>query len=328
MSICRRAFRRPRRPCSWRSRRRSLAQMVRDGIRFGLAVWARQILLGEGGHASNASANPNCDPIAHGISSWQLGDAEDMPAKQSTSRIEVNETLMAASDLRQGAVLYVTKYLTDSASCAILVSCRIPIHCARVPRKPVALDDRARDNLRFIRETMERASSFTAVPGWGGVAMGITALGAAVVASRQQAACAWLITWLAEAVVAFGDRSWSTTSQSPTKRMCRCLPGPGRKFALSFAPPMFVGALLTVVLFHAGRFGAIPGVWLLLYGTARGDGRSIFDSSRATSWGFASWCSARSRFSPRRAWGNVLLAAGFGGLHIIFGAIIARNYGG
>jgi len=132
--------------------------------------------------------------------------------------------------------------------------------------KPVALDDRARDNLRFIRETMERASSFTAVPGWGGIAMGITAAGAAIVASRQQNATAWLLTWLAEAGIAFAIAAWSTTMKARQANV-PLLAGPGRKFALSFAPPMFTGALLTVVLFHAGYIGAIPGVWLLLYGT-------------------------------------------------------------
>ena len=68
--------------------------------------------------------------------------------------------------------------------------------------RPVALDDRARDNLRFIRETMERAGSFTAVSGWGGVAMGITAIGAAVVASRQTSSLEWLMTWISEAIIA------------------------------------------------------------------------------------------------------------------------------
>ena len=67
------------------------------------------------------------------------------------------------------------------------------------PSPPRALDDHARDNLRFIRETMERAGSFTAVPGWGGVAMGITALGAAVIASTQASPIAWLLTWIVEA---------------------------------------------------------------------------------------------------------------------------------
>ncbi len=192
--------------------------------------------------------------------------------------------------------------------------------------KPVALDDHARDNLRFIRETMERASSFTAVPGWGGVALGITAAGAAVVASRQQAPYAWLITWLAEASVAFAIAAWSMASKARQANV-PLLAGPGRKFALSFAPPMFTGALLTVVLFHAGLIGAIPGVWLLLYGTAVVVG-GAFSIRIVPLLGLCFMVLGTvALFSPA-AWGNALLAAGFGGLHIIFGAIIARNYGG
>ena len=193
--------------------------------------------------------------------------------------------------------------------------------------KPVALDDRARDNLRFIRETMERASSFTAVPGWGGVAMGITAAGAAVVASRRQAgSAAWLFTWFAEASVAFAIAAWSMTSKARHANV-PLLAGPGRKFALSFAPPMFTGALLTVILFHAGFIGAIPGVWLLLYGTGVLTG-GAFSIRIVPLMGLCFMVlGAVALFCPA-TWGNALLGAGFGGLHIIFGAVIARNYGG
>ena len=191
---------------------------------------------------------------------------------------------------------------------------------------PVALDDHARDNLRFIRETMERASSFTAVPGWGGVAMGITAIGAAVVASRQPSSISWLITWLAEAAVAFGIASFTTLTKARRANV-PILAGPGRKFALSFAPPVFVAALLTVILFRAGLDGTIPGVWLLLYGTAVITG-GAFSIRVVPLMGLCFMVLGTvALFSPP-SWGNILLAAGFGGLHLIFGGVIARNYGG
>ena len=75
----------------------------------------------------------------------------------------------------------------------------------RRPADEVPLQDRARENLRFIRDTMERAQAFTGVPGWGGVAMGVTALAAAWVASLQSSVDRWLLTWLAGRVARLRD---------------------------------------------------------------------------------------------------------------------------
>src|ERR1700733_9992095 len=106
------------------------------------------------------------------------------------------------------------------------------------PDDPVALGDRARDNIRFIRETMERAGSFTAVSGWGGIAMGITALGAAVIASRQDTVLAWLVTWLAEAAVAIGIALWTTYSKARASGGA-LVSLPGRRAWYDFwAPPV------------------------------------------------------------------------------------------
>ncbi|HKS83164.1 MAG TPA: hypothetical protein VJR23_16790 [Candidatus Acidoferrales bacterium] len=196
----------------------------------------------------------------------------------------------------------------------------------RKPPVPVALDDRARDNLRFIRETMERAGSFTAIPGWGGVAMGITALGAAAIASRQASVLGWLITWIVEAGVAITIASWTTFTKARVAGTS-LFSGPGRRFVYSFAPPLFVGALLTLVLYRTGFQSAVPGTWLLLYGTGVVTG-GAFSIRVVPLMGLCFMVlGAVALFSPAEL-GNVLLAAGFGGLHMIFGAVIARKYGG
>ena len=194
-----------------------------------------------------------------------------------------------------------------------------------VPR-PVALDDHARDNLRFIRETMERAGSFTAVPGWGGVAMGITAIGAAAIAARQTSSFDWFATWIIEAAVAVAIAIWTTISKARVSGTS-LLSGPGRRFVYSFAPPLFAGALLTLLLARSEPLGAIAGVWLLMYGTGVVTG-GAFSIRVVPLMGLCFMVLGTvALFSPA-AWGNVLLGAGFGGLHIIFGAVIAGNYGG
>jgi hypothetical protein len=193
-------------------------------------------------------------------------------------------------------------------------------------REPVSLQSHAMDNLRFIRETMERAGSFTAVPGWGGVAMGVSALVAAGVASRQPTLERWLATWLIEAAVALtlavlAIRRKAGAAQGPV------FSAPARRFVLSFAPPLVVGGLITAVLYRAGVAAAIPGAWLLLYGTGVVTG-GAFSVRVVPVMGLCFMSlGAVALFCPF-AWGTAFLAVGFGGLHLAFGIVIARRYGG
>jgi hypothetical protein len=197
----------------------------------------------------------------------------------------------------------------------------------RVPRPVlIPLEDRAADNLRFIRETMERAGSFTALPGWGGVTIGLTALAAAAVASRQPTAQRWLATWLVEAAVAVALALVTATRKARAAHLPLFF-GPGRKFALSFAPPLVVGALLTAALAAAGDMKILPAVWLLLYGTAVVTG-GAFSARIVPVMGLCFiLLGAAALFSPA-TWSNAYLILGFGGLQIVFGMIIAQKHGG
>ena len=182
------------------------------------------------------------------------------------------------------------------------------------------------DNLSFIRRTMERATSFTAVPGWGGVGMGLIALVGAAFAQAYRGTPAWLATWFAAATVAMVV-GIVTMSAKARKAGTSVFSYSGRRFVLSYVPPLLVGVLLTVVLVRHGLTAALPGTWMLLYGTGVVTGGAY--SVRAVP--LMGLCfmavGAFALFAPE-SWGNGLMALGFGGLHIAFGLVIARRHGG
>jgi len=191
--------------------------------------------------------------------------------------------------------------------------------------QPHSLSDRAADNLRFIRETMERATAFTAVPGYGGVAMGVTALIFGFLAMQQPTADRWLRVWLAELALAVGIAAVAMAVKAKRAQV-PLFSGAGRKFMLAFVPPVAAGGALTFALGSAGAHDLLPGTWLLLYGagvTASGSA-----SIRLIPIMGASFLTLGLVALALPDWGDILMLIGFGGLHLVFGAIIARRHGG
>jgi len=192
--------------------------------------------------------------------------------------------------------------------------------------EPPALHERAMDNLRYIRETMERATAFTGISGWGEVAIGGSALLTSVLAAQQSSFRAWLAIWIAEGLISLLIAGWSMDRKARAVQM-PMMSGPGRKAVFSLLPPVLAGALVTIMLFRAGLTSAIPGVWLLLYGTGVVTG-GMFSVPVVPIMGFCFMgLGALALFAPS-AFADWFMAAGFGGLHVVFGVIIARKYGG
>ena len=198
-------------------------------------------------------------------------------------------------------------------------------------REPRPLDDRAADDLRFIRNTMERSAAFTAVSGWGLVLLGLTALAAAWFsgtwfAARQPSAFAWLRVWLGEAVLAVTIALLSIVWKA-NRRGLPVFSGPGRKVALGLLPPLVAAAFLTFSLFRTGQQSALPAAWLLLYGAGIITG-GAFSVPAVPVMGVCFMVLGGLAVLGPAAWGTGFLAAGFGGLHLIFGVLIARRHGG
>ena len=209
------------------------------------------------------------------------------------------------------------------------------------PEEPPALQDRAIDNLRFIRETMERAGAFTAVSGWGEVAIGVTAVIAAAIARQQPNGSRWMAVWFVEAVVSFVIAGYAMTRKARAANV-QMLAGPGRKFILSFLPAMLAGMTLTALFVAIDQWVLLPGIWMLIYGAGvmaggafsvrivpvMGAAFMVLGTIGLAIPFVAAFAGIPGAVFTAVGMRDILMASGFGALHIIFGLLIARRHGG
>lgn len=200
------------------------------------------------------------------------------------------------------------------------------IHPIRPEAEPTPLNSRAEANLRFIRDTMERASSFTAVPGWGLVGMGVTALAAAGIATQFAGAPDRLFVWLVEAAIAIPLAFWSMDRKARHQNTSMWT-GSGRKFLMSFLPPVTAGAALTAVLVRGDMWDALVGTWLMMYGAGVTTAGS-FSVKSVPVMGLLFMALGLAAFLTPASWGMVWMALGFGLVHLVFGVLIAKKHGG
>lgn len=196
----------------------------------------------------------------------------------------------------------------------------------RAVSTPEPLSGRAADNLRFIRQAMERSATFTSIPGAGGVAMGVVGLAASLAAATQPSVDRWLLTWLAAALIA------AVAGFVAMVRKARLAGAPltganARRFALGMAAPFVAGAAITYELWVVRSFTVMAPAWLLLYGAGVLTG-GIFSVPVVRLIGVCFMTLGIAAIVTPPAWANVWLAIGFGGLHVAFGIYIAKHHGG
>ncbi len=194
------------------------------------------------------------------------------------------------------------------------------------PSAPPALHERAIANLRFIRETMERAGSFTAISGAGVIVGGGIAVLAGVVAAQQATSARWIAVWVGAAAVALAVNVGFTVRKARSLGP-PLMSGPGRKALLAFTPAVLAGVLLTVAVVRAGAEELLAGMWLVLYGAGVTAG-GAFSVSIIPVLGILFMALGVVALASPPELANWFMLAGFGGLHLAFGIAIARRYGG
>ena len=190
-----------------------------------------------------------------------------------------------------------------------------------MPNTTVRLDSHAAATLRYIRASMEGAVVL-AVPGSAGIVLGGIALMAAMLCWAPGLHKYWLAIWLSAALIGAVVGSILIVRESSLRNL-RLAGTPLFKFALCLSPSLGAGLVLTAVHWYGGNQHAIPGTWMLLYGCALVAASATTTRIIAALGGLFIVFGLTALLLPDHLQ-ILMLGAGFGGLHIIFGFLIGR----
>lgn len=190
----------------------------------------------------------------------------------------------------------------------------------------MAIENDPQEELRYIREVMERSTEFSAISGAGLMAVGVIGVVASIYASLTfEPSPEWTTFWCAVAACALVVSLVLTLRKAKRSGMSVSA-GPGRKFALCLAPAIIGGAALTLGLFQHGLFELMPATWLLMYGAGFVAGGTYSVGNLPLFGGLFMLLGIASVLTTIPA--DVLMGIGFGVLHLVMGLIIYRRYGG
>lgn len=184
----------------------------------------------------------------------------------------------------------------------------------------------AAEHLRYIRNTIEAAQTFTTVPGRGCIAVGIAGLIASILETIPALKPHWLPIWLAAAVVSSVTALYFMEQKARVQGLSlrRTV---ATRFFLTLTPAFVAGGILTVALTDLVGRETIAGIWLLLYGVGIA-AAGVYSIPLVLIAGFAFIGLGTVALAAPAAWAPWLLGAGFGVIHLVLGTLIVRDHGG
>ena len=190
--------------------------------------------------------------------------------------------------------------------------------------KPIPIDSGAAENLRYIRDAIAAADTFTTVPGKGCIAMGLVALAAAALESVSGLKANWLPIWVGAAIfgcaIALYFMEAKARAQGLSLRRAR-------RFFMTLTPAFVAGGILTVALTDQVGREMITGLWLLLYGAGI-SACGVFAIPAVLTAGLMFMGLGTVALGLPASWAPGILALGFGGIHLALGVVILRKHGG
>jgi hypothetical protein len=206
--------------------------------------------------------------------------------------------------------------------------------------EPEALPvEEAQENLRVIRELMERSTKYSTFSGLSGVLAGLVSIAGCLVQHfyvltlpTQAQPAAFIVNWSIVVALAIGIDFMLTKRRAPLvgKTINSRL---GRQMVTASIPALGFGALLTLAFVHKGLMHDVYPYWMLAYGCAV-SAVGLFSQKEVQRLGWAFLAAGALTLLAQvfttipvagGSLGLIMIAVSFGGFHIVYGITMSRR---